>query len=476
MSDIYTESNVERAEYPDGVSRAVPTVVVIETDSGVRWSLERGLASLGCTVHTASMINQVLPMIREGRVDVVVMELLPEAGLTVEDVALLVEGPNAPQVICVSIDSSPKTVIESMRRGASDFLLKPFSLAEIRGAVGQALERRLASSSAGTPRPRAGEDTEATLLIGVNPAIHELRKVIHMIAQTDMNCLIRGESGVGKDVAAREIYRLSQRRNKPFVKVNCSALPEQLLESELFGFERGAFTGADKAKPGRFTLAHEGVIFLDEIGDMDSNIQAKLLQVIEHKEFTPLGSTSPVTVDVQIIAASNADLESRIANGKFRNDLYFRLNEISITVPPLRERREDIPLLAHHFLRKHSRYSSTGMVEASDVDLEALAAYDWPGNVRELESAIKRWLAMGKRGPIASHENTGLVPTQSAAPVGNDVPVTTGKQRKRTPGPDEILQVLEDNQWNRKEAAKILGMAYSTLRRAIEKHQIGQQL
>lgn len=475
MTDIYTESNVERAEYPDGVSGAVPTVVVIETDSGVRWSLEKGLAGLGCSVYTASMINQVLPMIREGRVDVVVMELLPEAGLTVEDVPLLVDAPGAPEVICVSIDSSPKTVMESMRKGASDFLTKPFSLAEIRGAVGQALERRQ-TSSFGTPHSRAGEDTEATLLIGVSPAIHELRKVIHIVAQTDMNCLIRGESGVGKDVAAREIYRLSQRHNKPFVKVNCSALPEQLLESELFGFEKGAFTGADKSKPGRFTLAHEGVIFLDEIGDMDSNIQVKLLQVIEHKEFTPLGSASPVTVDVQIIAASNADLEDKMAHGEFRNDLYFRLNEISITVPPLRERREDIPLLAHHFLRKHSRYSSIGKVEAFDVDLEALAKYDWPGNVRELESTIKRWLAMGKRGPIAFNEGIGSTLVVKSSSTPNGVPVNHGRQRRHSPGPEEILQVLEDHQWNRREAAKVLGMSYSALRRSIEKHQIGQRL
>ena len=182
-----------------------------------------------------------------------------------------------------------------------------------------------------------------------------------------------------------------------------------------------------------------------------------------------------MTVDVQIVAASNADLETKMARGEFRNDLYFRLNEISITVPPLRERREDIPRLSHHCLRKHSRSSSTGKVDASDVDLHALAEYDWPGNVRELESAIKRWLAMGQRGPIASPERIGSTSPDKVAFAPDGVVVNNGKQRRRTPGPDEILRVLEDHQWNRRAAAGVLGMSYSALRRAIEKHRIGQR-
>ncbi len=453
-----------------------PSVLIIETDAGVRWSLEKGLGRSGYRVSTAANLDQVIPMLSGSEMDVVIMELLPEAGLTLEALSTLVKSPGRHKVICISVDSSPQTVIECIRRGASDYLAKPFSLAELRSQVARAASEAGAQpASDGSKAPAETESSSA--LVGVSPAMTELRQIIFRAAQTDLNCLIRGESGVGKDVIAREIHRLSaQRRDKPFVKINCSALPEHLLESELFGYEKGAFTGAYKAKPGRFELAHPGIIFLDEIGDMATGLQAKILQVIEHKEFTKIGGRHPVHVDVQVIAATNADLEKKISGAEFRDDLYFRLNEVFIWVLPLRERREDIALLVHHFVKKHSTFSGAESAGVSGEDLNLLSRYDWPGNIRELESTVKRWLALGRRGSIAAHLG-GMVkqfPAAEPAKVQKTAPPENDKDGEHL-SPAEVLATLERNQWNRRKAAEELGMSYSALRRRIERHQLDKR-
>ncbi|MCC6152482.1 MAG: sigma-54-dependent Fis family transcriptional regulator [Candidatus Hydrogenedentes bacterium] len=240
------------------------TVLVIDTDPGVRWALEKGLQKSGFSVVAVSSVADALSNAADKNPACIIMELLPEAGLTQDVLTMLIDTPGAPRVLCVAVDSGPQLVIECMRRGAADFLPKPFSLTEIRAALSRALDAGpspLARAVGQSPK-RANDPS---LLIGISPAIQELRAVIKQIAQTDLNCLIRGESGTGKDMVAREIHRLSRRSDKPFVKVNCTALPEQLLESELFGYEKGAFTGAVSSKPGRFELANRGIIFMDEI-------------------------------------------------------------------------------------------------------------------------------------------------------------------------------------------------------------------
>lgn len=443
-------------------------VVVLDTDPGVRWSLEKGLARSGYDVLTATTSGQALHLVNEQAVDAVVMELLPEAGLTFELLTALAQSPSAPRMVCVSVDSEPQTVIECMRLGAVDFICKPFSLAEIRNALSKILETRAVRCLQGTSKG----SSQPSLLIGISPAIQELRTVVQKVANTDLNCLIRGESGVGKDLVAREIHRLSKRGDKAFVKVNCTALPEQLLESELFGYEKGAFTGAVTAKPGRFSLAHKGVIFLDEIGDMHPNLQAKILQVIEHKEFTKLGGTKPVHVDVQIIAATNADLEQKTREGSFRGDLFFRLNEVCIWVPPLAARKEDVPLLVHHFIQKHSQTTGLQKTEITGRDLAELTGRPWPGNVRELESTVKRWLVLGKdalsqAGPVAQLGASRKTADTQGDPDGHD--------NQPEPTSQEILAVLEDCQWNRRKAAETLGMSYQALRRRIDKYRLDQR-
>lgn len=450
-------------------------ILVLDTDAGVRWSLEKGLTSSGYEVHTASTVSEVLRLVHEENFDAIIMELLPEAGLTLESIDALTKIPHAPSVICISIDSMPKTVIECLRRGVADYLVKPFSLAELRGALSEVLKQNEGSiTNSDSPNAIAGESV--TSLVGVSPAIQDLRQIIQQAAKTDLNCLIRGQSGVGKDIVAREIHRLSNRSDKPFIKVNCSALPENLMESELFGYEKGAFTGADSSKPGRFTLADKGIIFLDEIGDMHPYLQAKILQVIEHKEFTKLGGGKSVKVDVQIIAATNANLEEKIAAGAFRDDLYFRLNEVYIWVPSLAERKEDIPLLARHFLRKHAPSENGNSAKMSSEDMERLIEYHWPGNVRELEAAIKRWLALGKGSLQSLQSNVTMNNnTTQPAPKPIETTATTDRHEKpEAPNPERILEVLEQHQWNRRRASQELGVSYASLRRSIEKYQLAK--
>jgi len=296
------------------------------------------------------------------------------------------------------------------------------------------------------------------------------------VARTDLNCLIRGESGAGKDVVAREIHRLSRRSEYPFVKVNCSALPEPLLESEMFGYEKGAFTGANEAKPGRFGLANKGIIFLDEIGELHPNLQAKLLQVIEHKEFSRLGSRSSTKVDVQIVAATNSNIEEKVKTGAFRHDLLFRLNEVCIWAPPLSKRKEDIPLLVHHFLQKHARHTGGLALQINEQDIAALCDQEWPGNVRELESTIKRWLALGKKelGPFSTPPEAKTTPVP-APPFARSEKTETQEDFSEGPSAERMLEVLEECQWNRRKAAQMLGMSYQILRRRILKYGLDQR-
>jgi transcriptional regulator with GAF, ATPase, and Fis domain len=334
-------------------------------------------------------------------------------------------------------------------------------------------------------------------LLGTSEKMREVRELIGRVADTDVTVLIRGESGTGKELVARGIHAASPRRDRMFVKVNCAALPAELLESELFGFERGAFTGAIQQKPGKFEFAHHGTMFLDEISEMSGGLQAKLLQVLQDGEFARLGGREDVRVDVRVVAATNRDLESAVAEGQFREDLYFRLNVVCITLPPLRQRRDEIPAFTDYFLHRYSEhYNKPALALATDT-LRLFAEYDWPGNVRELENIVKRMVILGTDAPIRREVadsiarramRVGPIPalqTPQPAPVAAAPPVAPvavaaapapppppapigslkdiARQAAREAERELIFRTLQQTRWNRREAAEILGISYKAL-------------
>jgi two-component system response regulator AtoC len=329
-------------------------------------------------------------------------------------------------------------------------------------------------------------------LLGTGGKMREVRELITRVADTDVTVLVRGESGTGKELVARAIHAASPRRERTFVKVNCAALPAELLESELFGFERGAFTGAIQHKPGKFEFANHGTMFLDEISEMGPALQAKLLQVLQDGEFARLGGRHDVRVDVRVLAATNRDLETAVGDGQFREDLFFRLNVVCITLPPLRQRRDEIPTLTEYFLRRYAEhYNRPALALATDT-LRLFAEYDWPGNVRELENLIKRMVILGTDAPIRREIadaiagralHMGPIPALSslapaavstdvatvapaalappAAPLGSlkDIARSAAREAER----ELIFRTLQQTRWNRREAAELLGISYKAL-------------
>ncbi len=443
-------------------------ILVLDTDSDLRESLERTLKCGGRMVYSAATVEEAISILQRENILVVILEMLPVAELTLDVLTTVVNAPTAPKVLCVSVDASPKLVTACMKRGAESFIQKPYSLTELQDELTKMFLSSELNTHLADPLP-GDPDAIPSLLVGASHPVRELRLAIRRLARTNINCLIRGASGTGKDLVAREIHRLSVRRTRPFVKVNCSALPEHLLESELFGYERGAFTGAVSAKPGRFSLANNGTIFLDEIAEMYTNLQAKLLEVIEHKQFTKLGGREATRVDVQIISATNADMESRTKEGTFRSDLYFRLNEACLWVPQLQERKEDIPVLARHFITKYRHFRNGSQPELGQADLAALQDYSWPGNVRELESLVKRWLVFANgniRDLLSQQPGTLSRPRAQGTPPPEDLDRVPPVALTR----DLLLATLEQHQWNRRKTAETLGLSYQTLRRHIAKH------
>jgi two-component system response regulator AtoC len=370
-------------------------------------------------------------------------------------------------VIVLSGHADVGSVVTAMKLGAADFLLKPLAPEEVTLAVSTALERPGPAAGPG-PAARPGEAAGAAVWTGGRFFAH-LEALIPQIADTNATVLLQGESGVGKGIVARLLHERSSRRERPFIRVNCAALPVELLESELFGYERGAFTGASRRKPGKFELAHGGTLLLDEVADLPLPLQAKLLHALQDGEYSRLGGEQDVKVDVRIIAAVNRDLETAVRRGGFRQDLYYRLNVVGLTIPPLRERREEIPALAEHFRARYAREYTRPVPPLSPATLERFAAYAWPGNVRELENLVKRIVLLGSEAFVAAA--CPLPAPAPEAPADAAAPRPRGKaglkevarRAARDAERELIRRTLEETRWNRAEAARRLRISYKAL-------------
>ena len=442
-----------------------PRILIVDDDKSLREFLEIFLTKEGFAVAVAGDGKEALKYLSRHQIDLILADIrMPKLDGISFLKALRKKGLEVP-VIMITAYASLDTAVAAKQEGAFDYVAKPFKLNELRKLISKALAQKKA--------PPKEEDFHFMGIIGKSPPMKRLFELIPRVAKAPSNVLITGESGTGKELVARAIHRLSPRRDKPFVVVNCGGIPPNLLESELFGYKAGAFTGATRDKKGLFLKAHQGTIFLDEIGELPLEMQVKLLRVVQEKVILPLGGTKEIKVDVRIISATNRDLAQEVIKGNFREDLYYRLNVISLELPPLRERREDIPLLIDHFLKKYAQKMGKEIEGISEFALKALMEYDFPGNVRELENIIERSVAL-ETGPLILPEN--LILSQSYRKEKKDLVVTLPEEGLNL---EDFLarievsllkQALERTGGNKTEAAKLLGLNFRSFRYRLAKY------
>ncbi|BDG62315.1 sigma-54-dependent transcriptional regulator [Caldinitratiruptor microaerophilus] len=439
-----------------------PLLLVVDDEPNMLWLFEQSIGQR-YRIRGARSASEARRELRRALPDLVLLDLrLPDADGLVLLTELRNAHPHLP-VIVMTAYASVQTAVEAMKLGACTYLSKPFTLQELQSAIQEALAGARAGGAHAYPVAAAGAGRAD--ILGNSPATVALRETVARIAPTDAHVLIQGESGAGKEVVARAIHALSRRAGGPFVAVNCAALPEQLLESELFGHEKGAFTGATANRTGLFEQAHRGTLLLDEIGDMPLPLQAKLLRVIEEKVVCPLGSSRCRPVDVRILAATHRDLLREVRRGAFREDLYFRLAVVPVRVPSLRERPEDIPVLARHFLREFSSRYRKMFRDLDPAALAALMSYPWPGNVRELRNLMEQVAVLwdGDRVELRHLPDT-FRPQGSGVTAGENVPLPRLSKRVRTEFERErILEALRLHGGNRTRAALHLGLSRRAL-------------
>ena len=378
----------------------MPTILIVEDEAKMRRLLELNLGEDGFDTRSAADAEAGLESLQRDPVDLVITDLkLPGMG-GLEFLHAVKRMNAALPVIVMTAFGTVETAVEAMKAGASDYVLKPFSLAEMRMVVHKELDVRRLREENRSLREELGKRYEYPNIVARSPKMQEVLATVERVAATNSTVLVGGESGVGKDLVAHLIHQRSRRAAGPFIKINSTAIPENLLESELFGYEKGAFTGATTSKPGKFELADKGTLFLDEIGDVPPGTQVKLLRVLQERSFERLGGTRTLKVDVRLIAATNRDLRAALEEGTFREDLYYRLNVVPIDIPPLRDHKEDIPDLVNLFIERFARAAGKSIGGISPDALAALTAFHWPGNVRELENIIERGVALSSGGVL----------------------------------------------------------------------------
>ncbi len=448
-------------------------VLIIDDDQSVLRSCEKALAQGGYELKTAMRGDVALEVLREENFDVVLTDLrLPDtSGLDILK-EVKSKSPDTEVIVMTAFGTIEKAV-EAVKLGAYDFITKPFETIErLTLSVNKAIERRALITRARVLEETLGEKYKFGNIIGKSPKMQEIFKLAEIVARSDSSVLIQGESGTGKEVLAKAIHYNSLRKANPFVTINCAALTETLIESELFGHEKGAFTGAIGRKPGLFETANGGTAFLDEIGEVPTSVQVKLLRVLQNGEIRRVGGNEVIKVNVRIIAATNRDLKQSIKEGRFRDDLYYRLNVISITLPPLRERTEDIPLLANHFLKLYTEKNKKDISGYTPEALKLLLSYHWPGNVRELENAIERAviLCQGKELDVEHLMLEGIEKRPSDLPQDTLLPYKEAKRRAVNEFHKSYLRtLLVKNKGNVSRSAEEIGMDVSNFRKLLKK-------
>ena len=454
----------------------LPTLLVVDDDDANRTTLERMLSKEGFRVLQAASGEEALDIVRKERPAVILTDLKMPGMDGIELLRAAKEITPATEVVLMTAYGTVESAVGAMKEGAYDFVTKPFKRHVVLKTLRNAVDRHDLADENRRLRAKLSEvtrDASPGGIVGNSDAVRSLLDVVQQAASSSAAVLVEGESGTGKDLVANALHALSPRASRPLVKVNCAAIPETLIESELFGYEKGAFTGAVARKPGRFELADGGTIFLDEVGELPFTVQAKLLRVLQDGEIDRLGGTKSIRVDVRVVAATNANLPAMIAEKRFREDLYWRLNVIRIRVPALRERPEDIPLLAEHFLRRYADKNKKRVTGFTPEALAALVKHGWPGNVRELEHAIERAVVLTRSEVIAASE--------LPAPAGVTVTAATGRtlafpigtplaEIKRT----AILETLKHVGGDKELAARLLKIAARTIYRQLESGDDGE--
>ena len=468
-------------------------VLIVDDDRAQSNFLSAHLTRRGYDVSSAATGEEAIRMFRVFDPALVLLDADARGMEGMETLERLKQMKPEVSVIMTASSGAPELIFRASKLGADDFLAKPLDLAALDPRITRLLDGQRLTVEVTQLRDQVRRQNDFSMLFGTSPKMEDVKNTIEQVADTNVTVLIRGESGTGKEVVARMVFSRSLRRDKPFVKVNCAAIPHELLESELFGYEPGAFTGANRQKLGKFDLAHGGTIFLDEISEMHPALQAKLLHVLQDGQFSRLGGKRDIAVDVRVLAATNKQLERAVEEGAFREDLFYRLNVVTIHIPPLRERQEEIPVFLDFLLRKYSEYYGKQPPPFTDYAVSRMLEYSWPGNIRELENLVKRYVIVGNESQIIRELSTHKPLISSLS--GNAAPVWEPKGHSiapanpasaslpSEPSPEEsalslleigrraamaaergaIERVLNETRWNRRQAAKILKVSYKAL-------------
>jgi DNA-binding NtrC family response regulator len=448
------------------------SILLVDDEEKILKALGRALRAAGHEVIETGNPRDALRLLGERAFDVMLVDnVMPQLNgldLIREYVSSTPEG-ERPQILMMTAHATVESAIEAMKLGALDYLQKPFEIDELLVVVTRAIDHQRLRTEYRYLRSERDEQFDHYGIVGRSRVMEEIIQRAERVAETKSTVLITGETGTGKELIARAIHDRSAQRDMPLIRVNCAAIPESLLESELFGHVRGAFTGAATTKKGKFALADGGTIFLDEIGTMSPALQSKLLRVLQEREFEPLGSERTEKIDVRVIAATNRDLRQMVAEGKFQEDLFYRLNVIPIELPPLRERRDDIPPLVEHFLKKHAQRTGRRIERIDDGVLAQLQQYDWPGNVRELENVIERAVVLST-GPVITARTISIL--GSAAPPSSGLPSLKLRQNIEWVEKETIRRALESARGIKKDAAELMGISQRALSYYLAKYRL----